>query len=280
MKHTFKSNTSNPAICIKCSKDVVAHSEFATCEICKKFPCVVDIYEQVGDYAICDGCFASEVEAQLTNGSKKPLPEPIARIEADFVANKPVNGQRDYSLEDLPTNGTEFFNAETISHVKLHEKIMNDDTIPKDDKWVFYVQQLQARRSHLQTVLKEAVDILNETRSRLSSADRDINLVSSKLRADEKAKLKIADINYIPAAAPKKVAARTTEKNKVVINIAQIFCAPRDAKGNFIWNELTDEQREECLVKARQIFANNMSAINTATKVIESHDAGTNGEKK
>src|SRR5678816_3326724 len=136
--------------------------------------------------------------------------------------------------------------------------------------------RLQARRSHLQSVLKEAVDIINETRARLSSADRDINLIASKLRANERAKLKIADISYTPTKAPTKVVARTTEKNKVVINIAQIFCAPRDAKGNFIWNELTDEQREECLVKARQIFANNMSSINNAVAAVDKQEGKEN----
>jgi hypothetical protein len=266
MDHKFVGLAGSPAICLKCNKDVTAHSEFATCEVCKKFPCTVDL---VGDYVMCAACKSDEIEAAAQNKTiVKPVPEPIARLQQEFTQNK-ANGQRDMSLEDLPTNGTEFFNAETISHVALHKKIMADDTIKNEDKWVFYVEQLQKRRSHLQLVMKEAIDILTETRSRLSSADRDLNLVTSKLRADEKAKLKIADISYVPAAAPKKVAARTTEKNKVVISIAQVFCAPRDAKGNFIWNELSDEQREECLVKARQIFANNMSSINATTKALE-----------
>jgi hypothetical protein len=269
MKHTFKGSASAPAICITCNKDVVAHSEFATCECCKKFPCVVEI---INDYLMCPQCQSDEIEAALQNKSVvKPAPEPIARLEQEFQANG--TGKREFILEDLPTNGTEFFNAETISHVKLFEKIKADSNVKDEDKWMYYAEQLQMRRSHLQSVLKEAVDIINETRARLSSADRDINLIASKLRANERAKLKIADISYTPTKAPTKVVARTTEKNKVVINIAQIFCAPRDAKGNFIWNELTDEQREECLVKARQIFANNMSSINGAIKATDADAA-------
>jgi uncharacterized protein YoaH (UPF0181 family) len=217
---------------------------------------------------MCDGCKSDEIEAAASNKTVvKPIPEPIAKLEKQFQENG--TGKREFILEDLPTNGTEFFNAETISHVKLFEKIKADSSIPEDNKWMYYAEQLQQRRNHLQSVLKEAVDIINETRARLSSADRDINLIASKLRANERAKLKIADISYTPTKAPTKVVARTTEKNKVVINIAQIFCAPRDKKGNFIWNELTDEQREECLVKARQIFANNMSSINNAVAAVD-----------
>ena len=64
MKHTFKGSASAPAMCITCNKDVVMHSEFATCEICKKFPCTVEL---VGDYGMCDSCKSDEIEAAASN---------------------------------------------------------------------------------------------------------------------------------------------------------------------------------------------------------------------
>ena len=94
MKHTFKSLAGSPAICLTCNKDVTAHSEFATCEVCKKFPCTVYI---VGDYAMCDGCKSDEIEAASQNKSIiKPIPEPIARLEQQFVKNG--NGKREFTL--------------------------------------------------------------------------------------------------------------------------------------------------------------------------------------
>jgi hypothetical protein len=266
MNHKFVAIAGSFTICSKCSRDIVAHSDFATCEVCKKSPTKVDLFE---DYLMCAGCIASENEAKIENRSiPKELPEPIARVENEFKANGNGKDKRDFSLVDLPTNGTEFFNAETEAHVKLFEKIKNDNDIKPEDKWMFYVDQLQKRRSHLQAVLKEAVDILTETRSRLSSADRDINLVASKLRQDEKAKLKIADISYKPPTPPKKVTAPTTEKNKVVIGLAKTMYAPRDKDNKIMWETLTDEQREAALVQARLLFAGNMTSINTAVKLV------------
>ena len=267
MDHKFVALAGSFTVCSKCSKDIVAHSEFATCEVCKKTPTTVTI---VNDYLMCPQCKQNEIDALVENRSIiRDVPEPIQKLEQEFKANGNGKDKRDFSLVDLPTNGTEFFNAETEAHVKLFEKIKADKEIKEEDKWMFYVDQLQKRRNQLQAVLKEAVDILTETRSRLSSADRDINLVASKLRQDEKAKLKIADISYKPTAPPKKVTAPTTEKNKVVIGLAKTMYAPRDKDNKIMWETLTDEQREAALVQARLLFAGNMTSIETAVKIVD-----------
>ena len=273
MNHKFKSNASAPATCIECNHDVVTHSEFATCDICKRFPVIVDIYKGYEEYVMCAGCYASENEAALVNKAKlneasKVIPETIQRIETEF-ASRNGNDIKDSAIVDLPMNGDEYFNAETIATVELEKRVLSNSDVPEDKKNFDFHQQMQMRQAHLQVALKKGIELLVETRSRLSSIQRSMNVNAAKLRKDERDKLKIADINYVPKEIPKKVQARTTEKNKVVINIAQIFCAPRDAKGNFIWNELTDEQREECLVRARKIFASNMSSINAAVSVVE-----------
>ena len=267
MDHKFVAIAGSFTICSKCNRDIVLHSEYATCEVCKKCPCTVTI---VNDYAMCESCKQNEIQAMVENRSiVHAIPEPIKKLEQEFSKNGNGRDKRDFSLVDLPTNGTEFFNAETIAHIKLFEKVKADNDIKEEDKWMFYVDQLQKRRNHLQAVLKEAVDILTETRSRLTSAERDINLVASKLRADEKAKLKIQDITYKPTQAPKKVTAPTTEKNKVVIGLAKTMYAPRDKDNKIMWETLTDEQREEALVKARLLFAGNMTSIETAVKIVD-----------
>ena len=284
MNHKFVANTSAPAICVKCSKDVVAHSEYATCEMCKKFPCVVNVVE---DYLMCPACEFGELQAkqELKDNHVSETPEPIARLENERF-NAPSNqveniakGNGISPLTDLPMGGDEFFNAETMATLELEKKIFSDDTIPQDKKWVFFVEQMQARRGHMQKALVESVALLKEIRSRDASINRSINLLASKLRASEKEKLKIQDINYVPVTPPKKVAARTTVKDKTIIGMAKILFAPRDSNGMIIWEALPSEEREKYLLQAGKIYANNYSTIMAASKIEASVDADATGDK-
>ena len=278
MNHKFVASGSAPAECVKCKFDVMAHGEFGRCQQCNKFPTVVNIVE---DYLMCPSCEFSEMQARQEAANRPAeIPEPIKRIEEERF-NSPaaqieniVKSNGGSALADLPMSGDEFFNAETIAILELEKKINADANIPANEKSFFFVREMQERHKSLSVTLVEGIKLVVEIRSRDQAVNRALNLTASKLRADEKAKLKIQDINYVPKEAPKKVTARMTQKDRTIESIAKTMYAPRNAQNKIVWDELPSEQRQDCLNKARQLFANNFSTISAAAKIVD--EATTN----
>jgi hypothetical protein len=297
MKHTFKPGAVSLTECKTCQRDIVAHSDFARCEVCKKFPTSVNL---IGDYLMCPMCEESERIAK-DDASNQRKQDRIENVESARYAAPDAQLQKmakDTAIEtistiggdgnpltDLPMDGNEFFNAETLSLVAVEKRVYADETIPNDKKAFEYARQSQERHKHLQHTLVEAIGLLKEVRSRLSASQRNLNVLVDKLRADEKAKLKIVDINYAPVPAPKKVKARMTQKDKVIEDMARTIYAPqlsdakRNASGYVIWDELSPEQRTECLDKARNNFNNIFSSTSAAVKVINASDNANAGKE-
>jgi hypothetical protein len=281
MNHKFVSDVVNPANCKECKRDVVSHSEYAKCEVCGKFPCSVDTYKQY-DSLMCAGCIASENEAEIESAERKKQ-DYIKSVEEKRYESqaaqidKIAKDNKISPLVDLPQTGDEFFNAETIDILSLEKRVMADDSIPADKKYMFMANELQQRYRHMEKTVLEGIKVITECRSRAAANQRGLNLLASKLRSEERTKLKITDINYKVVEPPKKVNTRTTAKDKVIEGMAKIFFAPKDNKGNIIWNELTDEQRQECINQARKQFSGTYGSIAAASKIIDTGaDVGPN----
>lgn len=269
--HSFKAPPPNsllrPDTCLICKKGVMSHTAFAECEACGRKPCVVEV---VGNILLCEDCERKEnialLERPKTDDTAYPngIPETIQKLENDRF-NKPsdiVARIVSSSIhEDLPQNGDEFFNAETVSHISLHDRVMADESIPKDKKWYFFVEQLQFRQKHLQVTLAEGIKVINEIRSRSASVQRDLNMLVSKLRTEERAALKLQDINYTSPKPPIKVLTpRMSAKEHAIVAMAKLLYAPRK-DGVIQWEALPAEEREDYMNKARNTFQGNLSDI-------------------
>jgi hypothetical protein len=202
------------------------------CEICDEIkPCLV----HYGNMWTCDECWAKEQESTTKHMSPEAQQ---ARVDAGEIYYK----ERDAYLKGLHTGNpieaaipinsvlresamidnsiqvrTDLFNAATKAIIELKEAIDNDPNIT--NKAFTLASTLKDRFEHHKTVVFELNQKLIEEGNRQKAIQVYLNTLSNQLRAEEREKLKIADINYRPAppkvSKPKTITTHTTKKTKI-----------------------------------------------------------------
>jgi hypothetical protein len=182
MDHSFIPSQIDAVRCAKCKHPEIAHTDQAICESCNQQK-TVELYI---DMLFCAECIEKEKLAQIE----------LKNTEEDRI--KTFNNTIDYSheIDNAIQVRTDIFNAATISIVELKKAIDDDPAI--DNKPYTLAQELSNRFKHLRSVLFE----IDERKLQIANEQRAIqvylNDLASKLRQEEKDKLKLQDINYQP----------------------------------------------------------------------------------
>jgi hypothetical protein len=260
MNHNHEPSQLNVLVCKICKRDMMAHLPSAQCESCGK-PDLNDkgksALEIVNDMLLCRSCFSNHLEASSEIVKDEKIPEPIAKIEAERFNTLPnaidkVNSN--YTLVDLPLNGNEYFNKAVLAHVELEKKIFADANIPSGEKHFFFAKQIMARRNILQKALVDIRDLWLESKNELAAAQQTLNLLSAKLRKEQREELKLKDVSYIPATPPKKVGTpRMKAADKVIEGIAKTLFAPR-VNGIIQWEALEAAERQNYINMAKNVY--------------------------
>lgn len=95
---------------------------------------------------------------------------------------------------------TDLFNAATVAIVELKASIDNDPTVEADKKNFTLAKILEERFLHLKTALFDLRQLELQASSEQRAIQSQLNELANKLRADELAQIKLADINYKPLA--------------------------------------------------------------------------------
>jgi DNA integrity scanning protein DisA with diadenylate cyclase activity len=135
----------------------------------------------------CDDCYEKEIQAQVANFRAK-------QAEMNPTITLPQIREIDESVQIK----TDIFNAATIAINELKATIDADSTI--ENKPFALATELMTRFTHFKNVVFEMNQKIVEAGNQQKAIQIYLNQLANSLRAEERAKLKIADINYKPTA--------------------------------------------------------------------------------
>ena len=209
MKHEFRASIAEPTLCMICKYNENDHGPTATCEVCGNSG-TCDIV--LGNMLMCMDCQEKEKKAQeeLKSGAD-------ARVEASRVdANKRIQDAKtiDHSIQIIQ----DIFNAETVAIVEIRDAIESDASIT--EKHFALAKSLEERHTHFQDVINAARDTIREAESKQRAIQQYYNELANKLRAEEREKIKLKDVNYkVPerkVAKPKAPSVKKLDKAELI----------------------------------------------------------------
>lgn len=225
MNHLFKAGTIDASKCIHCKRTADMHS----CDICGAEGISVEL--KYGNMLMCQPCIIKE--DQLYKESQKP--ENIAaRIESATAEIKQAASINDVLRDSRLTDDgiavrTDIFNAATVAIVDLKKSIDSDDTI--QNKPYALAEELKRRFEHFKNVIFEMQQSIVEAGNEQKAIQVYLNQLANTLRAEEREKLKISDLNYKPnpvkSATPKAIKTTGTQK-KTKLNKVELRNAAKE----------------------------------------------------
>jgi hypothetical protein len=183
--------------------------------------------KKIGD---CESCEKTDIEITLHYGNMWMCPEcweKDQRLTAENMTpekqQERVNNHNDKMniaieaaklLDNSISVRTDIFNAATIAIVELKKTIDADENIT--NKPYALAEILTNRFNHFREVIFEANETIVNSTNNQKAIQVYLNQLANQLHAEEREKLKIADINYKPGIVkPVKPAAIKTAKKKL-----------------------------------------------------------------
>lgn len=196
MDHPFTPSLSDATLCGRCKKDALTHTDMAVCEACPNIGNV----EMFADMALCQSCYANELKAvkdyQAPEKQEQRLNDALNRVRA---------------IDQQVQLRTDIFNAETVAIIEIKNLIDNDEGIV--NKPYALASMLTERYLHFKKIIFELGEQQIEKQNQQRAIQTYLNNLANQLRAEEREKLKISDINYQPQA-PKLSSTKVTPKKK------------------------------------------------------------------
>ncbi len=209
MNHSFHASLSDKTVCSHCKFTEVMHGNKAICESCSNEGPVDIVY---GNMLMCKDC--QELEKKAYAESMKPENQE-ARVESmnqRTYENAVVAQSR--AIDNSIQVRTDIFNASTTAIVELKAAIDGDEAIT--NKPYELAKVLTERFTHYKQVIFDANEKIVEAANNQRAIQVYLNELANKLRAEEREKLKLADINYKPkdVRPVKPTAIKTTGTKK------------------------------------------------------------------
>jgi len=158
------------------------------------------------DMKMCPSCHATEIRLQAENNTPEKQQERVDSLHEAL--------DRSRAIDSAISVRTDLFNAATTAIVDLRQIIESDDTII--NKNFKLAEELMARFEHFKSVVFEANAAIVEATNNQKAIQVYLNQLANSLRAEEREKLKIQDLNYKPKEVkPVKPRAVKTAKAKL-----------------------------------------------------------------
>lgn len=185
------------------------NKKIGDCEICPKTD--IEITVHYGNMWFCDECWTKEEALAAKNRSPE---EQQKRVDAykDSVESRVIETSR--AIDSTIQVRTDLFNAATIAIVDIKKAIDENPEIP--NKPFALAEELTSRFKHFSEVIFKAQESIIEAGNNQKAIQVYLNQLANSLRAEEREKLKISDINYKPQAVKspvKKVSTSGTKKS-------------------------------------------------------------------
>lgn len=180
------------------------------CEICGL---ELEVVNTLGNILMCHDCNDNEQKLQSANQSPESLIE-----RQEFTSDvRSIALQATRIMDQAIQVRTDLFNAEVVAIVDLKNIIDLDDSIT--NKPFALASELKTRFEHFQSVIfdkqREIVGASNSQRA----IQTHLNELANKLRAEEREKLKLNDINYKSNDVSKVIKVKTVSVKKPKLDI-------------------------------------------------------------
>jgi|SRR5215510_2195500 len=177
------------------------------CEVCDKTD--VEISCHYGNMWFCDECWAKEDKATKEHQSPEAQQQ---RVDAyrQSVESRVVETSR--AIDSTIQVRTDLFNAATVEIIDIKKAI--DENPEITNKPYALAEELTNRFNHFKQVIFDAQEAIVNAGNGQRAIQVYLNQLANSLRAEEREKLKIADINYKPTSKPAKVRTISTSQTK------------------------------------------------------------------
>lgn len=176
------------------------------CEGCEKTGTIVRLFHGKNQW-FCDSCAETEIQRQ------------VDMVRQNQLSLTPVESaiHQAAKIDSTVQVRTDLFNAATVAITELKASIDADASI--ENKPYALAEQLMARFSHFKQVVFELNQKIVEAGNQQKAIQIYLNQLANTLRAEEREKLRINDINYKPGpvkvAAPKPIKTTAKKLDKV-----------------------------------------------------------------
>ena len=181
-------------------------SKKGECEVCDKKDVTITCH--YGNMWFCDECWATEEASQASITAEQKQ----VRVEKfnESVESKVIDASR--VIDNSIQVRTDLFNAATTAIVDLKKAIDENPEIA--NKPYALAEELTTRFNHFKQVVFDAQQQIMEAGNHQKAIQVYLNQLANSLRAEEREKLKIADINYKPATVKPTVKRVSTSQTK------------------------------------------------------------------
>lgn len=144
---------------------------------------------------LCPTCHAKELALQADNNTKDAQNRRVIEMNAHIVRNRQQN-------ETIELQ-SDVYNAKTEAIVELQKAIESDITIPTEQKFFALALAIQERYTANAQAIFDARKLLTEKGNEQRALQTYWQTLSNRLHAEERAKIKLQDMNYKPEAPGK-----------------------------------------------------------------------------
>lgn len=201
--HPFRGFVHDMQHCMKCNAPEAAHTSTAACEVCGCTGKPLSVFRTM---LMCPSC--RESEQTLDAANRLEAEQRVEEAKESFVHRQAEEMKA--QLDKTITIRTEFFNADLPSIMDIKRDVEENMLIPADQKYFETVKAVRTRFDQFKVVLFELKDVEAQINSSLHAMQSYMNDLANNLKAEERAKLHLENINYKPVS-PK---APTTAKVK------------------------------------------------------------------
>lgn len=203
MNHPFVASLTNKETCAVCKHPSIAHGDEATCEVCNN---IGPVELKYGNMLMCADCAKKEADAWALNNTPAAQQGRIDTLNASIEKARAVDATINVR--------TDLFNAATVSIMEIKKSIDEDTNIP--NKPYALAEELTNRFNHYKAVIFEMNEKIVESANAQKAIQVYLNNLANSLRAEEREKLKLQDINYKPkdvkSVTPKAIRTSSTKK--------------------------------------------------------------------
>lgn len=169
--HTFNPTTHKADKCQICNMMDFQHG---TCEICKCDDYLVSFKQ----FALCPECYQNQIKNTQAMTTAQSVNDKVKEIDSQVQVS------------------TDLFNAHTIAIADIKAMIDADDSVT--NKPYQFACILKERFEHFKEVVFEKQKEIMDAQNGMKAIQVQLNNLANSLRAEEREKLKIQDINYKP----------------------------------------------------------------------------------
>ena len=170
----------------------MAQQKMGDCEVCPATNTIITLRHS--NIWFCEECWEKEQTMQKATFSPDAVKARVEAVQLAAPAQQILQEAR--NIDNSIGVRTDVFNAATAAIVEVKKVIDADASIT--NKPYALASELMSRFSHFKNVVFQAQETIVDANNNQRAIQQYLNNMANTLRAEEREKLKIADINYRP----------------------------------------------------------------------------------